>query len=156
MLGRTVFIFLVNTFTIREGKRKSFVDYMLSTLIYDNVRTLDRFVSGSFARGYSRQSLLIKLTAVEWFFKCTYTSLIAKDSDISHSLQKFLLLSASSEGYACQTTGWDTCLVPYQVLDDILQDICTDAALVSIIHTTAQRLQLHTCHLHRPNHRRVV
>lgn len=118
-------------------------------LIYDNIPSLERFVSACIARDDRRKALLSKLTAVEECFKFAYTSHIGKYGDISHSMQKSLLLPGSSGVICLVTIGFDTCLLPYQVLENILESICSELVHYSFIYSTGRRLRLYIFHLHR-------
>lgn len=51
LLGRTVLIGLMNTFTRPGRKIKNCVDYILEPIIYYNIRTLERFFFASIPRG---------------------------------------------------------------------------------------------------------
>lgn len=69
MEEKTLIIDLVNKFTRPDVKRKTFVGYLLATLIYDHIRTLERIVTASMPMGDWRKSVLKKVTDVEEFFK---------------------------------------------------------------------------------------
>lgn len=81
-------------------------------------------------------------------FEFAYTGHIGKDCDIYHSLKKQLMLSGSSAVVGLETTGFDTCLVPYKVLQDIWESLCAEVAHSGVIEFAAIRLRLYSSHMH--------
>lgn len=81
ILGRTIFVSLVNTFTRGEQKRKAAVDYVFGTLLYDRTKTAREMVVNEVQDVEARRLLLEQLCFTEEFLKFTFLEHIGSDTD---------------------------------------------------------------------------
>lgn len=58
ILGRTIFMSLVNTFTRGEQKRKAAVNYVIGKLVYDRIKTTREMVVNELQNVEARRLLL--------------------------------------------------------------------------------------------------
>lgn len=86
-----------------ERKIKSWVDYMLSGLIYDKVRKLQRFVA---RRGLKLRNLIIS----------HMRRILPKNEDICYYFEKSLQLRGGSLKSPVEESKYDAYLFPMEVL----------------------------------------
>ena len=152
LLGRSSFIDIAEALTRGQQKRKAAVDYVLGTLVYENVRQAREIVSGEVSCEDESRILLKQLDAVEEFLKFTYLEHIDIDDDVLHSKNFALAEATVFSSNNPRATSCKVCLTPFQILRNIemnLEEKREDiiSALKEISHKTLLYMgHQHRCH----------
>lgn len=147
-LGRTVFLQIVDNVTRGQLKRKAAVDYVLCTLVYDNIRTLRELVRAEMIHDEDQNLFLSQLDAVEEFMKFTMLEHISADSDTLHD-PDFALHASIDNGDKVETQCM-TCLSPFQVVDNIRRKTGSEREdIVEFLQDAEEKMVLYMGHQHR-------
>lgn len=120
--GRRIFLKLVGMFTRGEQKRRSSVDYMLGALIYDNVDNVTRLVENEVIEDGTKRKLKRQLDAIVEYMKLYYCGHIGMDDDVCHNMAYSLHGTKVGDDAITKSTC-KSCLVPFQVLTDIADNV---------------------------------
>lgn len=131
-----------------EQTRRSSVEYMLGTLIYDNMETMDWIVDQEVA-DYEVKSMLKKqIAAVVEYLKFYYAGNVESSADCFHNTD-FALPSGDGGKDASPVSTCDHCLIPFQVLDDIREAAGVgNAPGADKVEGAKDRLKLCMGHIH--------
>ena len=147
-LERTVFLHIVDNLTRGQLKRKAAVDYVLGTLVYDNIRTLCELVRVEMIHNEDRNMFLSQLDAVGEFLKFTMLEHIFSDSDPLHD-PDFALHESTDNGEKLETQCM-TCLSPFQVVDNISTTISSAREdIIEFLEDAEEKMVLYMGHQHR-------
>lgn len=146
-IGRCTFVKLVQQITKSQRKRKTAVDYVLGTLVYDNLALVRRVISDIISEKNLRASLFATLNASEQHAKFSYiTGHLGKGNNAFHDL-KFGLDPTSRSAHA-RESSCAQCLAPFQIFEEAknacLEDIPdgTDEQDITRVFMQAQKMLL--------------
>ena len=124
-IGRTLFMYLVSLITKAEIRERACVDYMLSTLLYENVEVLRLLVKGVHI-GEHRDRFLTQLDGLEEFMKYSYATHISingDDEEACHNV-KFGLYGGTGGGkMEGKQVKCKQCIAPFALVNDIADHI---------------------------------
>ena len=148
ILGRSSFLLVAATLTRGQQKRKTAVDYVLGTLVYDNIRCARDLVTGEVDGPDKRAQLLCQLDAVEEFLKFTYLEHIDIDNDPLHD-STFALETSQSLGSTgtTRTSNCKLCMIPFQVICNIEDSLSDDKQdLHTVLEEVKRKISLYMGH----------
>lgn len=145
---RSVFLQIAETLTRGQINRKDAVDYVLGTLVYDNIRLLRHVVCKEISDQRHVKTLLTQLDAVEEFLKFVMLENIGIDGDPLYcagiALNRAIPASVQIES-TC-----DKCLAPFQVVENIKQSVIgSNNSAADALDDAAHKFLLYMHHQHR-------
>lgn len=149
MSGRTRIIKVVTTFTWPERKSKMCVDYMTAVLVYDSIHSLYRFLDKNDEYPQRRKFFLYHLAALEEVFRSSYASHGSYINDLFHYLNKLMQIGDYTSETVSAARNCDTCMVPFQALELIREELPSVPSVTYVINNVAARFQLYCGHIHR-------
>ena len=141
---------LAQTLTRGEQQTKSSIDYVLGTLVYDNLKRARYIVQREVADVDKRKVCMAQIEAMEDFLKVTYLGHIAADGDPLHDPSYALEETQRSNQNFLAPSGCKTCLQPLQVVENIKFSLRSQRAdIVEALSVIQHKLILYTGHQHR-------
>lgn len=128
-LGRSAFLQICESVTRRMQKRKSTVDYILGSLVYDNQRVARSVIKEVLYGSERHEMYLNQIDAVEEFIKCTYLEHIGIDSDVAHDQSHALSEIEVGENVPRRASECLTCMTPLQVIENTKADISNEGLM---------------------------
>lgn len=105
-----------------EQKCRSSVDYILRALIYDDIETIERIVDLEVSDHPTKTTLKKRIHAVVKLMKFYYAAHVGSTKYYAHNTD-FALLVCHSEAEISPVSGCDRCLKPFQVLNNIRDEV---------------------------------
>lgn len=114
VLGRTVFLQIVNAFTKGDQKIKVPVDYTLGVLLYDNVAPLSDILRKDISDGDMLRPLNLRLNTVSDYITFGYSTHIGTDDNPVHDIKNFILKNTGFEWEVTKASTYRQCATPCQ------------------------------------------
>lgn len=131
-----------------SSSKEAAVDYVLGTLVYDNIRTLRELVRTEIIHDENQNIFLSELDAVEEFLKFKMLEHISADSDPLHD-PNFAVHACMDNSEKVETQCM-TCLSPFQVVDNIRKRTTSERMdVVEFLRDAEEKMILYMGHQHR-------
>lgn len=149
IFGRTGFTNVVIYFTTAEGKRKSWVDYVLAAFLYDKVAHIAHIAEWEGHSVAQKRKFFAQLSGIAQYLTFSVVGHMRSEDEIFHSPQRLLNSTSIPGEINSKNASCRSFLLPFQGPGDIFV-ACGKAAGVQLeLSSAASRFQLYLGNVHR-------